>query len=143
MADGTEKTQDPKAYLALKPNGSGSVYNIVFRGANVIIPNEKDPFRTDIAVNIDRRRASFPAPHIVREIGDISSASGLIEYSAGDFFVRPRGGNFRVGEPAELLFYKKDRQVDWSASELEKQFPPDAIFSMGKWIKGEGLVPKK
>jgi len=49
----------------------------------------------------------------------------------------------KVGDAAELLFYKKDRQVDFTSKELEKQFPPDAIFSTGKWIKGEGIVPKK
>ena len=143
LADGSEKTQDPRAYLSLKENGSGSLYHIVFRGANVIIPTEKLPFKCDIAVNIDRRRASFPAPNIIREIGDISGASGLEEYSAADFNVVQRYGNFKLGEPAELLFYKKDRQVDFTAKDLEKQYPPDAIFSTGKWIKGEGVVPKK
>jgi hypothetical protein len=143
LADGSEKTQDPKAYLGLKENNSGSIYHIIFRGANVIIPAEKQPFRSDIGVNIDRRRASFPAPNIIREIGDLSGVAGLEEYSAADFNVVQRYGNFKVGELAELLFYKKDRQVDFAAKDLEKQFPPDAIFSTGKWIKGEGIVPKK
>jgi hypothetical protein len=53
-----------------------------------------------------------------------------------------RSGNFKVGELAEFLFYKKSRDIDWTSKELEKQFPPDAIFSTGKWIKGEGVVPK-
>jgi len=143
IADGAEKTQDPKAYLGLRENGSGSVYHIIFRGANVIVPEEKQPFRTDIAVNIDRRRASFTAPNIIREIGDLSGVYGLEEYFAGDFNVVYRNGVFKVGELAELLFYKKDRQIDWTSKELEKQFPPDAIISTGKWIKGEGVVPKK
>ena len=143
LADGSEKTQDPKAYLSLTGNGSGPIYHIIFRGANVLIPNEKQPFRSDIGINIDRRRASFPAPNIIREIGDLSGMSGLEEYSAADFNVVQRYGNFKVGELAELLFYKKDRQVDFSAKDLEKQFPPDAIFSAGKWIKGQGVVPKK
>ena len=143
IADGSEKAQDPKAYLSLKENGSGGVYHIIFRGANVFIPDEKQSYRSDIGVNIDRRRASFPAPNVIREIGDLSGMSGLEEYSAADFNVVQRNGSFKVGEPAELLFYKKDRQVDFTSKELEKQFPPDAIFSTGKWIKGEGLVPKK
>lgn len=143
LADGSEKTQDPKAYLSLKENGSGSIYHIIFRGANIIIPSEKQPFQSDIGVNVDRRRASFPAPNIIREVGDLSGVSGLEEYSASDFNVVQRYGNLKVGEPAELLFYKKDRQVDFSVKDLEKQFPPDAIFSTGKWIKGEGVVPKK
>jgi len=143
LADGTERTQDPKAYLSLKENGSGGVYHIIFRGANVFIPDEKQSYRSDIGVNIERRRASFPAPNVIREIGDLSGISGLEEYSAADFNVVQRYGNFKVGEPAELLFYKKDRQVDFTVKDLEKQFPPDAVFSTGKWIKGEGLVPKK
>jgi hypothetical protein len=143
MADGSEKNQDPAPYLSLKGNGSGPVFHIIFRGANVIVPSEKQPFRSDIGVNIDRRRASFPAPNIIREIGDLSGMSGLEEYSAADFNVVQRNGNFKIGELAELLFYKKDRQVDFTVKDLEKQFPPDAIFSTGKWIKGEGVVPKK
>jgi hypothetical protein len=143
MADGSEKTQDPRAYLSLKPNGSGGIYHIVFRGANILIPEEQQPYKSDIAVNYDRRRASFPAPHTIREIGDLAGVSGLEEYSASDFIVIPRSGTMKVGDAAELLFYKKDRQVDFTSKELEKQFPPDAIFSTGKWIKGEGLVPKK
>jgi len=143
IADGSEKTQDSRAYLSLKPNGSGGIYHIVFRGANILIPEEKEPYKSDIAVNYDRRRASFPAPHTIREIGDLAAVSGLEEYSAADFIVIPRSGTMKVGDAAELLFYKKDRQVDFTSKELEKQFPPDAIFSTGKWIKGEGIVPKK
>jgi hypothetical protein len=143
LSDGSEKTQDPTPYLSLKGNGSGPIYHVVFRGANVIIPLEKLPFRSDIGINIDRRRASFPAPNIIREIGDLSGVSGLEEYSAADFNVVQRNGNFKIGELAELLFYKKDRQVDFTVKDLEKQFPPDAIFSTGKWVKGEGVVPKR
>ena len=143
LADGSEKTQDPRAYLSLKENGSGGVYHIVFRGGNIVIPEEKQPYRSDIAINIDRRRASFPAPNIIREIGDLAAVAGLEEYSAGDFIVVPRYGSIKVGDAAEFLFYKKDRQIDFTVKELEKQFPPDAIFSTGKWIKGEGLVPKR
>jgi len=143
MADGSEKTHDPQAYLSLRENGSGSVTHIIFRGANVVIPEEPKPFRSDIAVNVERRRASFPAPNIIREVGDLSSLSGLEEYDVSGFNVAPRFGTFKVGEPAEFLFYKKDRQIDFSSKELEKNAPPDAVFSTGKWIKGEGVVPKK
>jgi hypothetical protein len=143
LADGSEKTQDPKPYLSLKGNGSGSVYHIIFRGATVITPAEKEPFRSDIGVNIERRRASFPAPNVIREIGDLNGPTGLEEYLASDFYIVPRNGSLKVGEAAEFLFYKKDRQIDFSSKDLEKQFPPDAIFSTGKWIKGEGVVPKK
>jgi hypothetical protein len=49
----------------------------------------------------------------------------------------------KVGELAEFLFYKKDRKIDWTASDLEKQYQPDAIFSGGKWTKGGELFSKK
>jgi len=143
LVDGTEKTQDPTAYQSLLGNSSGLVYHVIFRAANVIVPDEKQPFRTDIAINVDRRRASFTSPNIIREIGDLSGVYGLEEYAAGDFNVVQRYGTFKVGDLAELLFFKKDRQIDWTSKELEKQFPPDAIFSTGKWIKGAGVVPKK
>jgi hypothetical protein len=143
VADGSEKVQSPQAYLNLTQNGSGGVYYIIFRGANIVIPEEKLPYHSDIAINIDRRRANFPAPNIIREIGDLGGVSGLEEYDASGFNVVQRTGSFKIGELADLLFYKKDREVDLASKDLEKQFPPDAIFSTGKWIKGEGLVPRK
>jgi hypothetical protein len=77
----------------------------------------------------------------IREIGDLAGKSGLEEYDAGGFDVIQRFGRLRVGELGELLFYKKGRGVDLSLKDLEKQFPPDAIFSVGKWVKGAGVVP--
>jgi len=144
VADGSEKTLGTSAYDALRGNSSGALYNIIFRGANVVgVDPDHKIYQTDIAVNAERRRASFPAPHYIREVGDMSNAYGTEEYSTTDFNVVQRFGNMKVGELAELLFYKKDRQIDWNSRELEKQFPPDAIFSTGKWIKGEGIVPKQ
>ena len=67
----------------------------------------------------------------------------LEEYNAAGFNVVQRFRTLRPGEMAEFYFYRKDKAVDWTAADLEKQFPPDAIFSLGKWIKGEGIVPKK
>lgn len=144
FADGSEKDQNPAAYLGLAQNSSGQLYHIIFRGANVIGRIDgRVKFRTDIAINIDRRRASFPSPNVVREIGDLASARGLEEYNASGFNVIARSGSLRIGDMAELLFYRSDRKVDWSSKDLEKDDPPDAIFSNGKWTKGEGLVPKK
>jgi hypothetical protein len=142
LADGSEKTQDPSAYLTLKGNGSGGLYYIIFRDANVVIPEEKQPYRTNIAINIERRRASFPPPNVIREIGDVTGAIGLEEYDASGFNVLQRTGKMRIGELADLMFYKKDRQVDLTSKDLEKQFPPDAVFSAGKWVKGDGLLPR-
>ncbi len=98
---------------------------------------------SDIAAHTHRRRASFSDLITISAIGDLHGAVGLAEYDASDFIVVQRLGTLKVGELAELLFYRKTRTADWIAPELEKQFPPDATFSGGKWIKGEGIVPKK
>jgi hypothetical protein len=97
----------------------------------------------DIAAVTERRRASFTAPAKIRSIGNVAGLRGLDEYDASGFYVIQRFGNTRPGELAELLFYKRTRTVDWSAADLEKRFPPDAIFSTGKWFAGNGVVPKK
>ena len=76
-------------------------------------------------------------------LGDLTQLSGLEEYDARGFNVIQRWGRTRTGELAELLFYKRDRAIEWTTPELEKQFAPDAVFSQGKWIKGAGLVPKR
>jgi hypothetical protein len=144
LADGSEKTSSPDAYLTLKDNSSGSLYNFIFRNANIM--NGAGPNKTvstDIGVNVQRRRASFAPTTVIRDIGDLKNISGLEEYSAENFNIVQRFGTLKAGELGELLFYKKDRQIDWTSKNLETDFPPDAIFSGGKWTKGEGVVPKK
>jgi hypothetical protein len=76
-------------------------------------------------------------------IGDLGAFFGLEEYDASGFFVLGRAEPIKLGSMGELLFYKKDRKIDWLAPDLEKQFEPDAILSFGKWIKGANVVPKK
>ena len=144
LASGSEQAQDPSAYLRLPPNSSGGLYHYVFRGANIISsPNGSVPLVADIAVNADRRRGSFTAPRYIRLIGDLSAIRGLEEYDVSGFNVFHRFGRLRTGELAELFFYRKGRFVDWKAADLEKQFPPDAVFSTGKWIKVDELLKKK
>ena len=144
LADGSEKTSSPDAYLALKENSSGSVYSYIFRAANIV--NPADPQKSasaDIAVNLQRRRASFAPATAIRDVGNLNGGTGLEEYSAEGFNVVQRFGNLKPGELGELLFYKKDRQVDWTSINLDTDFPPDAVFSGGKWTKGQGIVPRK
>jgi hypothetical protein len=138
VADGSEKTVSPVAYETLPENSSGSLYYFIFRNATIIDRTKPDAFvGGDIAVNIDRRRAQFVAPAYVRQIGNLAAYTGLTEFNAADYFVVPRTGSvLRPGDLAELMFYKKSRILDWKSKDLEKQFPPDAIFSLGKWIKG-------
>ena len=143
LATGSEKTQEITAYLSLTENGAGGLYNFIFRHANIVSRSaEGAASLADIAVNTERRRASFSAANVIRVIGELSHLHGLEEYNVGGYNVIQRFDGVKVGELAEFLFYRKDRNVDWTAVDIEKQFPPDAVFSGGKWIKGFGKVEK-
>lgn len=139
-ANGSEKTQDPNGYLTLPHNSSGNLVHFLFKRANVV--SASGTTVADIAAVTTRRRASFIAPNTIRNIGDLGVLRGLEEFDASGFYVVQRFGNLRPGELAEFFFYRKDRVVDWKSTELEKAFPPDAIFSSGKWFKGVSVVPK-
>lgn len=144
IADGSEKTYTPDAYQQLPNNTSGRLYSVIFRNASII--DQADPNQitiSSIGIITERRRASFLPTNMIRSIGPLYGLTGLEEYDASKFFVVQRFGRTKAGELAELLFYKTDRKVDWKSEDLEKQFPPDAVFSTGKWIKGEGVVPKR
>jgi hypothetical protein len=144
LATGSERSHDPSAYLNLPLNGSGGLFNFIFRRGNLIItPSEKAQMVADIAVTTDRRRASFTAPSVIRYIGQLNNLRGLEEYDVSGFNVVHRFGRIKPGELAELYFYRKDRVVDWMAADLATQYPPDAIFSTGKWIKGDASLMKK
>lgn len=147
LVDGSEKTADPKVYETLPFNSSGRIYNIIFRRANIINYRKTDaPFTADVAVNTERRRAAFSTPTYIREVGDLTAYEGLDEYDASGFNMIPRDGLLSVGSMGEFLFYKKDRALDWkieNLSDFVQQNPPDAVFSINRWIKGESVVPKK
>ena len=138
VADGTERNFSPTAYEALPANTSGMIYYFVFRNASVVDRSSAGTVSTaDIAVNIDRRRAEFATPAYVRQIGTLSTQYGLSEFDARDYYVVARHAKtVRSGDLAELLFYKRSRLIDWSADDIENRFPPDAIFSLGRWVKG-------
>ncbi len=143
LTTGSERTQDPAIYVNLPENSSGSLVDFVFRRANVIEVSEVVSISlNDIAVVTERRRASFAAPARIRNVGELSFIRGFEEYEAAGFNVIKRFSPIKSGELADFHFYRKDRVVDWHSTDLEKQFPPDAIFSGGKWIKGEKIVPK-
>jgi hypothetical protein len=137
-ADGSEKAVSPVAYETLPENSSGSLYYFIFRNATLVDRTKPDvAVSADIGINIDRRRAEFVAPAYIRQIGNLSGYTGLSEFNSSDYKVVPRNSSsIKTGDFAELLFYKKSRVVDWKSTDLEKQFPPDAIFSLGKWVKG-------
>lgn len=142
LASGDERAQDTTPYFSLPENGSGGLYNFIFRRAN-IVGSSADVTVSDIAANTERRRASFPAPNFIRRIGNLSKIHGLEEYDVSGFNVVHRMGSLKVGELAEFFFYRRDRVVDWAATDIEKQYPPDAIFSSGKWIKSDKAIIKK
>jgi len=145
VGDGSEKNFSPTGYESLPANASGALYYFIFRNATIIDRTRPDaPSSGDIAINLDRRRAEFVAPAYVRSVGNLSSVYGLAEFNAAEFSVVSRNGSsVKPGDFAELLFYKKSRAIDWSSPDLEKQFPPDAIFSLGKWVKGKELFPER
>ncbi len=157
IATGSERSNDPLLYVNLPENASGALTHFVFRRANFVMPDPPlaqpgmMPVESgtvtikavDISAVTERRRASFVAPVRIRNIGDFLAERGLEEYDASGFNVFHRLGQVKPGALAEFLFYKKERAVDWASTDLEKKFPPDAIFSTGKWIKGEKLVPRR
>lgn len=150
LADGSEKSVSPVPYRTLPNNASGRLMGFIFRNATmpVVKPNPAGGNTVefsiaDIGANTERRRDEFAAPATIRRIGDLSGVFGLEEYDAGGFYAVGRFQPLSPGGFGEILFYKKDRQIDWNAADLEKTFPPDAIFSVGQWAKGEGVVPRK
>lgn len=143
LATGSEAAQSTIPYLSLIENGSGTLVHVVFRRGTVVRgTNPLTITPADISGVTERRRASFTAPTVIRNVGELGDVRGLREYDASNFYIVQRFGRVAPGELAELFFYKKDRVVDWSSAELEKQFPPDAIFSGSKFTKGDGIVPK-
>jgi len=144
IIDGSEKKANAKIYESLPFNDSGNLFNVVFRKANVVnFKQSTEPFTADVATNAERRRSGENAPFYVQEIGDLSLNSGLDEYDASGFYLVQKKGFLRVGASGDFLFYKWSRKIDWKAKDLEKAFPPDAVFSNGKWMKGAKLLKKK
>ena len=141
IADGSHSKYDPEIYLSLPVNASGRLMNFIFRNANLVGTNSSSV--ADIGINFERRRAEFTAPTIIREVGLLSKRDGLVEFDASDFNVVHRFGRIRPGDSGELLFYKKNRRIDWSQPNLEYTEAPDAIFSLGGWFVGEELMKTK
>jgi hypothetical protein len=141
LADGSEKILSPVNYEFLPNNSSGSLYNFIFRRANIVDTSGEilQIQVSDIAVNTTRRRAGEFSSATVQTTGSLLNYRGLEEFDASEFYLVPRfgGTSVRANALAEFLFYRKNRQIDWKATELEKQFPPDAVFSGGKFVKGD------
>ena len=144
LADGGDTAFNPADYELIPNNSSGCILHFVFRNATIIDRSKPaDQLIADLGLFTERRRAEMSAPTTIRQVGDLSMISGLEEYDARDFNVTGRFTPLKTGALGELLFYKKGREVDWASTDIEKEFPPDAIFSLGKWVKGEGVVKKR
>jgi len=141
LVDGSEKILSPVNYEFLPNNSSGSLFNFIFRRANIVDTSGEilQIQVSDVAVNTPRRRAGEFTMGTVQTTGSLLNYRGLEEFDASEFYLVPRFGatSVRAGALGEFLFYRKDRQIDWKATDLEKQFPPDAVFSGGKWLKGD------
>jgi hypothetical protein len=143
LATGSEANESPLSYELLPNNSSGTLAHFVFRRVGRPAPADSVAAPpVDVVAVIDRRRQEFVAPVRIRSVAATSPVFGFEEFDASGFYVVPRVGTMTPGDFAELLFYKKDRVVDYASAELEKSFPPDAVFSTGKWIKGKGVVPR-
>jgi hypothetical protein len=144
LASGSEKTASSMAYDMLPHNSSGRVYTYVFRNASIVDPqNPEQTVITGIAANSWRQRASFTPQVAIAAVSSLNGMGGVEEFDASNFYVVQKFGRMKVSESAELLFFKRDRQIDWRSPSFEKDFPPDAIFSLGKFTKGAELFPLK
>lgn len=144
LADGGFSSFASEEYETIPNNTSGRIMNFIFRNATLVDRTKPDQPVTqlaDIGVNLERRRAEQLQPTTIRQVGDIALA-GLEEFDASEFNVTGRFQPLRPGNYGELLFYKKGREVDWASTDIEKEFPPDAIFSLGKWVRGETLLKR-
>lgn len=167
LVDGGEAKADVTVYENLPKNRLGRLHNYIFRNATVVDFEELEksvgdgeqpngsaeesmektkvfkPFVADIAVNRVRRRAEISIPPMfIRRVGDLSNHKGLSEFDASGFYVFTKTGTVKTGRQSALLFYRKTRKIDWLAKDLEKRFPPDAIFYRGVWYRGRELFAK-
>lgn len=141
IATGNEKPKSPDLYLSLPENGSGSLVDYVFRTVTAVNGRDIEAIG-DVSAVTSRRRASFAISNTIRAVGSLGQVKGLEEYDTSGFVILQRFKSLKAGNLADFLFYRKGRVVDWSATGIEKAFPPDAVFSTGKWTRGEGVVPK-
>lgn len=145
LADGGFTAFNPNDYELIPNNTSGRVVNFVFRNATILDRTKPTdpPVTGDLAITVERRRAEQLQPTRIRQVGPALTLAGLDEYDASEFNVVGRFQPLKQGNYGELLFYKKGREVNWASAAIEKEFPPDAVFSLGKWAVGEGVLKKR
>ena len=149
LADGSADAANPAVYDALPFNAGGTIYDLVVRGATIVsraAPGgvRVQPFAADIAVNVERGRgdAARGGRTSVQDVGDLSVYKGLEEVDAREYYVVAAAGELRTGGDGTLLFYRKadSSAVNWDALDIEKRFPPEAVFRGGEWVR-RGKLP--
>ncbi len=136
LVDGTADTADPADYTSLPFNNSGRLFNYLFRNASILnFAQSETPFIADIGINRERRRAGETPPVFIQEIGDLKVYGGLEEFDVGGYIVTTQSGHLRIGSRDNILFYRKDRKIDWKTENVTNVFPPDGAFANGIWIK--------
>lgn len=144
LADGGYRNFNPDEYEFIPNNTSRRIMNFIFRNATLIDRTKpQNTLIADIGINIERRRAEQLQPAVIRQIGDLTAIAGLEEYDASEFVITNRFQPLKAGSFSEFLFYRKGRAVNWASADIEKEFPPDAIFSLGKWARGDGVVKRR
>jgi hypothetical protein len=136
LATGSEANESTAPYLSLPLNGSGILAHVIFRNATVVNSGRPSNGESVVVAVRQRRRASFAQAYLITSVARDTRLVGLSEYNAAGYYIVQRFGRLRESELAEFYFYKKDRNIDWTSPDLEKEFPPDAVFSGGKFIKG-------
>ena len=149
LTDGSAEGANPAVYDALRYNTTGTIFNLIIRRATVVNRSQTQqarvpPFVADIAINENsfwnkgqlERRAS------IQDVGDMSFVRGIDEIDARNYYVTAANGVLRSESDAALLFYRRERatQINWSEPDLEKRFPPDAVYRNGEWIRRGDLV---
>ena len=147
LADGSVDKANPATYEALRVNEGGIIYDLIVRRATLInrrrdAENGMPPYLADIAVNVEAGQRDGRAPRraAIQDLGDLAFFRGLEEVEARDYYVTTTHGDLRPGGEAGLLFYRKDRNVEWEAPDLETRFPPDAIYRDGEWVRRGSLT---
>jgi len=136
LVDGTIESADPQIYESLPTNSTGKLFNYILKKAIIVnFAESKVPFTADIAINRERRRADQTPPVFVQEIGDLEDHKGLEEFEVEDYFVVSTTGLLKIGSRGHLLFFKKDRSINWDVLDLTKTFAPDGEFKDGIWLK--------
>jgi len=144
LADGSVERADPKMYEQLPYNTGGTIFDMIVRGGTLINRLPASGARivevaADLSLNESGASSVRARRAFVQDVGDLSVFRGLEEIDATGYNVISPQGALRPGAEGVLLFYRKDRKIDWAAPDIETGFPPDAVYRHGEWRGKEKL----